>query len=222
MASKATDECEEDPSFNPMKLEPFRNREYCEQKGLLELHQLAMSDFKQQNMPAWRPIPTLFYSMTIFFIIAVVCFAFGVPLLSIFGAFIRVVLSAQIVEVKQRYDDICPAPGPNVKCTITIKVPEKMTKTVQLYYQLENFYQNHRIYMKSVSTEQLSGEDLPVTELKDCDPVQRITDIGSAHDLNTFYRIFHKSSQDDRRSLRLARAKSSSCISVWSYCQKHV
>ncbi len=53
-----------------------------------------------------------------------------------------------------------------------------MKGTVQVYYQLENFYQNHRIYMKSLSTSQLDGDYLPVSSLDDCDPVTRITDIG--------------------------------------------
>ncbi|MDR3549500.1 MAG: hypothetical protein P4M11_14745 [Candidatus Pacebacteria bacterium] len=72
----------EDPNFNPMNIETFRDKKKLEERGLLELYNLAMSDFKQQNMPALRPIPTLFYSVSVFLIIIVVCLAFGIPLLS--------------------------------------------------------------------------------------------------------------------------------------------
>ena len=81
------------------------------------------------------------------------------------------------MEIKQRYDDICNNYG-GAQCVVPITVTEKMQGTVQVYYQLENFYQNHRIYMKSLSSSQLAGEDLSVSDLSDCDPVTYITDIG--------------------------------------------
>ena len=71
----------EDKNFNPMNLKRYLNKEECERAGLLELHTLATSEFKQQNMDAWRPIPTLSYSVGIFLAIATICVAFGIPLL---------------------------------------------------------------------------------------------------------------------------------------------
>ena len=47
-----------------------------------------------------------------------------------------------------------------------------MAATVYIYYQLENYYQNHRRYVKSRSYEQLSGTWLSADDLEDdCDPV---------------------------------------------------
>jgi hypothetical protein len=86
-------------------------------------------------------------------------------------------MSNDIVEVTQRYDDICP--GINNVCNIPITISSKMTNPVHLFYQLENFYQNHRIYMKSYSTDQLAGSDLSYGSLSACDPAINVADIGS-------------------------------------------
>merc|ERR1719235_2124111 len=56
--------------------------------------------------------------------------------------------------------------------TVTITVDKDMTKPVYVYYELENFYQNHRRYVKSRSDEQLKG-DFPGASLGDCDPLKR-------------------------------------------------
>ena len=53
-----------------------------------------------------------------------------------------------------------------------------MTKTVQFYYQLENFYQNHRLYLKSVVLAQLIGSDLSASDLTNCDNAKYVREIG--------------------------------------------
>ena len=73
----------EDPQFNPMHIEEFHNRKKCEEKGLLQLYELATSNFKQQSMPAWRPIPTLLYSISIFVAITILSLSLGIALLGI-------------------------------------------------------------------------------------------------------------------------------------------
>lgn len=54
-------------------------------------------------------------------------------------------------------------------CNITITAPEDMTQPIYVYYELENFYQNHRRYVKSVSAGQLDGGFTAATT--DCDPL---------------------------------------------------
>ena len=54
-----------------------------------------------------------------------------------------------------------------------------MTAPVYVYYQLDNFYQNHRRYVKSRSYEQLKGTYLAVSALSDCDPITKNSDIAS-------------------------------------------
>lgn len=47
-----------------------------------------------------------------------------------------------------------------------------MEKPVYLFYELDNFYQNHRRYIKSKSAAQLSGESIDTTTAeKYCDPI---------------------------------------------------
>jgi len=68
----------DDPNFNPMQIDEFRDLDYCKRKGAEQLYTLANSNFKQQNMAAVRPIPTLCYSVSVFVIIIVLCFSFGI------------------------------------------------------------------------------------------------------------------------------------------------
>jgi hypothetical protein len=53
-----------------------------------------------------------------------------------------------------------------------------MEKPVYLYYKLDNFYQNHRTYVKSVNYDQLGGDDLPVSDLDDCSPIKTNAELG--------------------------------------------
>ena len=73
---------------------------------------------------------------------ALIFLAIGIPMM---------VLSNSIVEVKVDYDEQCFTSPCNVQFTIT----EKMVGPVFVYYQLQNFYQNHRLYQKSVDFDQL-------------------------------------------------------------------
>jgi hypothetical protein len=59
-------------------------------------------------------------------------------------------------------------------CRIQFYVPEELKTPVLLYYQLTNFYQNHRRYVKSFDQAQLNGEfrDNSSIDASDCDPLQ--------------------------------------------------
>lgn len=45
-----------------------------------------------------------------------------------------------------------------------------MEKPVFVYYELDNFYQNHRRYVKSRSDRQLRGDVVSESQLSDCEP----------------------------------------------------
>ena len=59
-----------------------------------------------------------------------------------------------------------------------IKIASDIPQPVYVYYQLDNFYQNHRRYVKSRSNEQLQGEWKTVAELDDCNPITKNSDLG--------------------------------------------
>lgn len=58
-------------------------------------------------------------------------------------------------------------------CNVTLEIPEDMASPVYVYYELENFYQNHRRYVKSRDDTQLSGGKVITDEAKltNCDPL---------------------------------------------------
>ncbi|KAK4402519.1 ALA-interacting subunit [Sesamum angolense] len=77
-----------------------------------------------------------------------------------------------VVELVDRYDEDCiPLKSPNnpeneragfirdagtnKTCVRTLIIPKKMKPPIYVYYQLDNFYQNHRRYVKSRSDHQL-------------------------------------------------------------------
>ncbi|KAH9738568.1 ALA-interacting subunit [Citrus sinensis] len=73
-----------------------------------------------------------------------------------------------VVEIVDRYDEGCIPPNysddmlayiqnsdTNKTCTRSLKATKLMKSPVYIYYQLDNFYQNHRRYVKSRNDKQL-------------------------------------------------------------------
>lgn len=59
-------------------------------------------------------------------------------------------------------------------CRLQFNIPDAIGPPVLLYYQLTNFYQNHRRYVKSFDQDQLSGQfrDNSSISKSDCDPLR--------------------------------------------------
>lgn len=123
--------------------------------------------FKQQIMKAWQPVPTIYSTVILFCLLGLFFLSFGIAL---------IILTQQIVEVTHYYTEECKTIGQD--CNITINVPNKMEAPVFFYYQLENFYQNHRRYVKSRDVDQLRGTVKAVSDLTNCAPVQTMKDLG--------------------------------------------
>lgn len=119
------------------------------------------SRFTQQELPACKPILTPGWVISAFLLVSIVFIPIGVASLH---------ASRDVVEIVDRYETECiPAnfrgaksekvryiQGPGSKvCNRTLRVPKHMKKPIYVYYQLDNFYQNHRRYVKSRSDEQL-------------------------------------------------------------------
>jgi len=69
-----------------------------------------------------------------------------------------------------RYDEKCSATG---QCQpIEITVSKTMKPPIYMYYQLTNYYQNHRRYVKSRSDQQLDGSVPGFAAVIDCEPLR--------------------------------------------------
>ncbi|EGC35350.1 hypothetical protein DICPUDRAFT_47774 [Dictyostelium purpureum] len=124
----------------------------------------ANTAFKQQRLKAWEPILTPGPVILAFI-------AIGIAFV-IVGAFM-LRASNQVIEYTVRYDDNTDCKiDSGVPCRIDIDITEEMEAPVYLYYRLDNFYQNHRRYVKSRNDDQLKG--IVVTDfnkLDACEPM---------------------------------------------------
>lgn len=132
------------------------------------------SPFYQQKLKAWQPILTPKWVIITFLLI-------GLPFVGI-GFWLKSV-SDNVVEYRYQYDGA----GTDAKysscqmsnktqytvCNIIVDVAKEMKGPVFVYYELTNFYQNHRRYVKSKSEDQIQGKVLAsgAAGLKDCEPL---------------------------------------------------
>jgi len=66
-------------------------------------------------------------------------------------------------------------------CQVEFTLNTDFTGNVFVYYQLDNFYQNHRRYVKSRDYKQLMGETRTIDQIKTpCDPIVYNKDLLSA------------------------------------------
>uniref|UniRef100_A0ACD5TTT7 Uncharacterized protein n=1 Tax=Avena sativa TaxID=4498 RepID=A0ACD5TTT7_AVESA len=133
------------------------------------------SKFTQQELPACRPVLTPRTVITIFSLISIIFVPIGIASL---------IASQEVIELVGRYDTSC-APmvdkirfiqnsTSNKRCTITLKAHKYMKRPIFLYYQIGNFYQNHRSYASSRNDRQLLYKNAHLK--KECNPETHTTD----------------------------------------------
>jgi hypothetical protein len=99
-----------------------------------KVEKLKESRFKQQMLPAWRPIPSFRVVMSCFIVNAIIFVGLGIMILN---------MSQNIQEVTVAYntgasDDPCKTFGK--KCNLTFEVTELINSPVYVFYQIEGFY----------------------------------------------------------------------------------
>ena len=128
---------------------------------------------KQNRSPAYRPVATFGGAMGCFIGWGVLFIGMGIWL---------VTMSSAVFEISIDYTD-CVLPtsktyGSVVACDKEFTIPEAITTPLYAYYELTNFYQNHRRYVKSRSYQQLMGLDMAIADVKtDCDPIVTNADL---------------------------------------------
>ncbi|KAF0699385.1 Aste57867_10046 [Aphanomyces stellatus] len=151
--------------------------------------------FKQQKLKAWQPILTPNWVIGTFFVVGLIFIPIGVVLR---------IESDNVVEYSIQYDgdgsfavgasdpiysntNVAGSSGCTLGdadgnkfnlnqhgCLLKFKLDRDMNAPIFIYYQLDNFYQNHRRYVASRSDDQLRGNQ--PTSLTDCDPMQQSAD----------------------------------------------
>lgn len=118
------------------------------------------SRFTQQELPACKPILTPKWVILTFLLVSVVFVPIGV---------VSLLASRNVVEIIDRYETVCVPDNAHAQsdkiafikspqdkaCNRILTVPKDMNPPIYVYYQLDNFYQNHRRYVKSRSDQQL-------------------------------------------------------------------
>ncbi|ETW00916.1 hypothetical protein H310_06574 [Aphanomyces invadans] len=137
--------------------------------------------FKQQKLKAWQPILTPAWVIGTYFLVGLIFVPIGVVLYQ---------QNLDVVEMAIQYDGLDSSSGlatlgasvqnlsptsscslPNDSdgnsfnltkhgCIVSFKLQEDMKAPIMVYYQLDNFYQNHRRYVQSRSDAQLRAQPL--------------------------------------------------------------
>jgi hypothetical protein len=122
---------------------------------------------KQQRLPAWQPILTAKTVLPLFFVIGVIFEVLGGVLLH---------YSDQVNEYVYDYTDCTNTAGVACKtlnttclCETRFTLSSDFEKPVYIYYGLQNFYQNHRRYVKSRDDNQLLGRKVSTVQTE-CAP----------------------------------------------------
>ena len=129
----------------------------------LVYERVKQSRFKQQNLPAWRPVPTILSIVIVFSIFGILFIILGIVLL----IYSNKVKSAEIEYTDCTLGEIC-----NKQLTLE----NDIDSPVFVYYQLNGFFQNSRRYVKSKETDQLTGDDISVHD--ECEPAEKNKEMG--------------------------------------------
>lgn len=129
--------------------------------------------WRQQGIPAFRPLITRDVVTTTFFVVGLISMAMGWILKS--------VQQNDVFQRKVQYDgngaDLsdCKIHDANMGklCNVTVSIKHKMSAPVYVYYEIENFYQNHQRYITSLDSDQLLGENKKKDDLGTCSPLKR-------------------------------------------------
>ena len=80
------------------------------------------------------------------------------------------IFTGMIKEYKFRYTCECENNNDVCQCVVFASIPEEMKSPIMIYYQLNDFRENHRFYMDNKSDKQLKGEQVSIEDLeKDCE-----------------------------------------------------
>jgi len=141
--------------------------------------------FTQQELPACKPLLTPAWVIGTFMLVGVIFIPIGL---------VTLLASHSVVEIISQYETACLdqyIPGASKaqkvnyiqdintakSCNVTMNINKKMKQPVYIYYELDNFFQNHRRYVKSRSDEQLRGGKVSSSDLDLCAPEAQVNNL---------------------------------------------
>lgn len=146
--------------------------------------------FHQQKLRMWQPILSPLHVIIIFMSIGIAFVPTGISLSN---------LNNQLYEDSMTYDgggnDLSASCGITKQnegkpCSyMTFTLSRDVDEDINVYYELENFYQNHRLYVQSYDNKQLLGKHVTEKDLKNSCMV-KITN-GTGHVFNPCGLIAH-------------------------------
>jgi hypothetical protein len=96
-------------------------------------------------------------------------------------------LSDEVTQIRAIYDSADPAQidtelrcsigldyNADKNCTLEFRAPKEMKPPILIYYELDNFHQNHRSYSKSRNDFQLTGGDADDVAVEACMPLTKL------------------------------------------------
>uniref|UniRef100_A0A1I8ATR0 Cell cycle control protein 50A n=1 Tax=Steinernema glaseri TaxID=37863 RepID=A0A1I8ATR0_9BILA len=128
------------------------------------------SRLRQQKLPAWQPILNASTVIPIIFGVGIIFLPLGIVLFIaangvrehdfVYSCNKKIVTDPEVFKIYR---------SPN-GCNLSFTLNEPFLGDVYLYYRLENYFQNHRRYLKSRSDKQLLGN---LENVADCEPYDR-------------------------------------------------
>jgi len=133
------------------------------------------SDFKQQRLKAWQPILTPSWVIGTFLSVGVVFLAIGIAVL-VSSNNVAEQSSGDYTNIAAIDPSSCvqgaQSDGESCLKTVSMTLDSDMNAPVYMYYELGNFYQNHRRYVKSRNDNQLMDSS-KATTIEQCSPIDK-------------------------------------------------
>lgn len=130
---------------------------------------------RQQRLKAWQPILHPVWVIVGFFVLGIVFLPVGLRLNAMSDAIVELSALYDSYELSDLPCGIGETANKGHECTVTIPVTEKMNGPVMVYYEIENFHQNHRRYEQSRDDYQLLGSLTQTSIQKDlCKPLDSL------------------------------------------------
>lgn len=114
---------------------------------------------KQQRMKAWNPILDPLYVILALFAIGAAFIPTGFELIRISNKVVEIVKtydSYYVDKIDSTLDCSIDDFNQNKSCVIEFEIEKDMEGPILLYYEVQNFYQNHREYTTSRDDAQVS------------------------------------------------------------------